>query len=141
VLNNVLEPLQTEFRNFNVCPHCERNGEDALLSRLSEGIPMISRSDGKNFHLLLADRLLPYPVERGGGPTQMVSVCFWYLYGADRNATKSTVVLFESLFGGKANNFRQIEFIADVLADELQRRQRLAGFYNMQGDGILELTY
>ena len=42
----VLEPSLISFRNFNVCPHCEWNGEEALLSRLSEGIPMISRSDG-----------------------------------------------------------------------------------------------
>jgi hypothetical protein len=139
--NQVLELSQTEFRNFNVCPHCESNGEEAFLSRLSEGIPMISRSDGRNFHLLLADRPLPYPAERGGGPTQMVSVCFWYLYGADQGATKSTVVLFEGVFGAKASIFRQIEFIADVLADELLRRQSLAVLYNMQGNEILELAY
>jgi hypothetical protein len=50
---------------------------------------MISRSDGKTFHLLLADRPLPYPAERGEHPTQTVSVCFWYVYGADRDTTKS----------------------------------------------------
>ncbi len=137
----VLEPSQTEFRNFNVCPHCEWNGEEALLSRLSEGIPMISRSDGRNFHLLLADRPLVYPAERGGGATRVVSVCFWYLYGAERNATRSTVVLFDGVFGPKANIFRRIEFVADLLADELVRRQSLAVFYNMQGNEILTLSY
>jgi hypothetical protein len=141
VKNQVLEPFQAEFRNFNVCPHCEWHGEEALLCRLSEGIPMISRSDGRNFHLLLADRPLPYPAERGGAPPRMVSVCFWYSYGAERNATKSTVVLFESGFGPKANIFRQIESIADLLSDELLRRQSLAVFYNMQGNEILELAY
>ena len=141
LLNQVLEPSQTEFRNFNVCPHCESNGEEALLFRFSEGIPMISRSDGRNFHLLLADRPLPYPAERGAGPTQMVSVCFWYLYGADADATKSTVVLLEGAFGPRPNIFRQIEAIADVLADELLRRGSLAAFYSMQGSEILELAY
>jgi hypothetical protein len=71
----------------------------------------------------------------------MVSVCFWYLYGADRNATKSTVVLFEGAFGPKSNVFREIEYIADILADELLRRQSLAVFYNIQGNEILELAY
>jgi hypothetical protein len=141
LLNHLLESSQTEFRNFNVCPHCEWNGEEALLLRLSEGIPMISRSDGRNFHLLLADRPLPYPAERGGAPTRVISACFWYLNGADRSATKSTVVLFEGASGAKANIFRQIEFIADVLADKLLRRQSLAVFYNMQGNEILELAY
>jgi hypothetical protein len=141
VVNQVVEPTQGAFRNFNVCPHCEWNGEEALLFRLSEGIPMISRSDGRSFHLLLADRPLPYPAERGEGPTLTVSVCFWYQYGADRNATKSTVVLLEGVLSLKAILFRQIEFIADVLADELLRRQDLAVFYNMKGNAILELAY
>jgi len=139
--NQALEPSQTEFRNFNFCPHCEWNGEEALLLRLSEGPPMISRSDGRNFHLLLADRPLPYPAERDGGPSEMISACFWYMYGSDRNATKSTVVLFEGAHGPEPNVFRQIEFIADVLADELRRRASLAVFYNMQGNEILELAY
>ena len=138
-MNQVAEPSQGVFRNFNVCPHCEWNGEEALLFRLSEGIPMISRSDGRNFHLLLADRPLPYPAERGGGPT--VSVCFWYQYGAERDATKSTVVLFEGVTSPKGIHFRKIEFIADVLAEELLRRQSLAVFYNMKGNAILELAY
>jgi len=102
---------------------------------------MISRSDGRNFHLLLADRPLPYSAERNEGRTQKTSACFWYLYGADRSATKSLVVLFECATGGKANIYRQIEFIADVLAEELARHQSLAVFYNMQGERILELAY
>jgi hypothetical protein len=141
LLNPGLETSQTEFRNFNVCPHCERNGEEALLSRLSEGIPMISRSDGRNFHLLLADRPLAYPMERGEDQTPMTSVCFWYVYGPEGVATKSTVVLFEYGAGPRGKIFRQIEFIADVLADELLRRRELAVFYNLQGNEILELTY
>jgi hypothetical protein len=141
LLNQVIEPSRSVFRNFNVCPHCEWNGEEALLFRLSEGIPMISRSDGRNFHLLLADRPLPYPAESGGEPTPTVSVCFWYQYGAERDATKSTVVLFEGVTSPKGILFRQIEFIADVLADELLRRQNLAVFYNMKGNAILESAY
>lgn len=139
--NYALEPPQTQFRNFNVCPHCEWNGEEALLSRLSEGMPMISRSDGRTFHLLLADRPLAYPMERGKDPKPMTSVCFWYVYGAEGRATKSTVVLFECGAGSSRKIFREIEFIADVLADELLRRRELAVFYSLQGKEILELAY
>jgi len=139
--NHVLEPSPTDFRNFNVCPHCEGRGEEAFLSRLSEGMPMISRSDGKTFHLLLADRPLPYPAERLTGPTQTTSVCFWYVYGKEMSATKSTVVVFECRECPKEKMYRRIEFIADVLADELLRRQELAVFYNLQGNSVLELSY
>jgi hypothetical protein len=141
LINLGLERSPAEYRNFNVCPHCEWNGEEALLSRLSEGIPMISRSDGRNFHLLLADRPLPYPMETSEGPTRMTSVCFWYVHGTEIGATKSTVVVFENVSGSNANIFRQIEFIADILADELRRRQTLAGFYNMHANAVVEMTY
>ncbi|HXH67015.1 MAG TPA: hypothetical protein VNI81_07425 [Candidatus Limnocylindrales bacterium] len=102
---------------------------------------MISRSDGRNFHLLLADRPLPYPAERASGPTRTISVCFWYLYGDETSATKSTVVIFECSTGAKDKIYRQIEFVADVLADELLRRKELAVFYNLQENSILELSY
>jgi hypothetical protein len=141
VLPHVVEPSQTEFRNFNVCPHCESNGQEAFLSRLTEGMPMISRSDGRNFHLLLADRPRPYPAERVAGPTRTISVCFWHMYGKGMNTPKSTVVIFESLAGPRETLYRQIEFIAGVLADELLRRRELAVFYNLQGNTILELSY
>jgi hypothetical protein len=141
MMGQVLEPSLMEFRNFNMCPHCESNGEDAFLCRLSEGIPMISRSDGKTFHLLLADRPLPYPMENGEERTRSSSVCFWYAYGAGKSETKTTVVVFESLAGAKEKVFRQIEFIADVLADELLQRRELAVFYNLMGNSILKLSY
>jgi hypothetical protein len=124
-----------------VCPHCEWRGDAAMLSRLSEGMPMISRSDGRKFHLLLADRPMPYPAERVSGPTRTISVCFWYVYGDENNATKSTVVIFERSAGPIEKLYRQIEFIADVLADELLRRKELAVFYNLQNNSILELSY
>lgn len=137
----VLEPSRAEYRNFNVCPHCEWNGEEALLSRLSEGIPMISRSDGRNFHLLLADRPLPYPMETSAGPTRMTSVCFWYVYGTAGEATKSTVVVFENVCGPNSNIFRHIESIADILADELLRQHTLGAFYNTQANAVLEINH
>ena len=51
------------------------------------------------------------------------------------------MVLFESFAPLKEKLYRQIEFIADVLADELLRRRELASFYNLRGNFILELNY
>ncbi|HET6930500.1 MAG TPA: hypothetical protein VFI45_09285 [Candidatus Acidoferrum sp.] len=102
---------------------------------------MISRSDGRNFHLLLADRPLPYPMETSEGPTRMTSVCFWYVYGAENEATKSTVVVFDSVCEPNSNIFRQIENVADILTDELLRRHTLGAFYNMKATAILELAF
>ncbi len=87
---------QTEYRNFNMCPHCEWWGVEPTLYRMSKSMPMISRSDGRNFHLLLADRPLPFPVEKDG-PADRVSLCFCYVYENDRSIAGSTVVLLPDL--------------------------------------------
>ncbi len=92
------EPHQpTIYRNFNICPHCSVHGEQTMLRRIREGMPMISRSDGKTFHLLLADRAVPYPAERKSGPSKLVSICFWYSHIAAGQETCTSVVVLPEL--------------------------------------------
>jgi hypothetical protein len=134
-------PFKIEFRNFNLCPHCEQHGEDPLLQRLTEGIPMISRSDGKNFHLLLADRPLAYPAEREAGPTQKLSLCFWYSQTGGTASTKSSLVLVPADLKKDPKIFRVIEFIADLLTDKLLQQQTVGAFYDLQGDALREISY
>ena len=102
---------------------------------------MISRSDGKNFHLLLADRPLPYPAERGDVPAQRLSLCFWYSSGNELDSTRSTLVLVPGYLRESTKIFRQIEFIADLLAAELVSRQKLANFYELQNHRLRKLSY
>ena len=45
------------WMNFNICPHCTANGRIDVIERLDERGPMISRSDGQNFHLVMWDPL------------------------------------------------------------------------------------
>lgn len=86
-----VEPIA--YRNFNLCPHCVSYGKQSLLCRLNEGIPMISRSDGQTFHLLLADYPACYPAERDSIGMERTSVCFWYSHVLDAGTTCSTVVI------------------------------------------------
>jgi hypothetical protein len=108
------------YRNFNLCPHCILHGHQALLCRLCEGIPMISRSDGTTFHVLLADRPLPYPLERGKGAGDRISACFWYSH-INHPATCATIVILPDSRTNHPAVFRMIEEAADLLADELLR--------------------
>lgn len=122
------------YRNFSLCPHCAFNGQQALLCRLCEGLPMISRSDGETFHLLLADRPLPYPLERTAGLSCKISVCFWYAHVRQPKCTFTTIVI---LAGSRTNHpgvFRKIEVIADLLAEELTRGGQLAEVYELVED-------
>ncbi|HUL35611.1 MAG TPA: hypothetical protein VL128_17140 [Candidatus Eisenbacteria bacterium] len=102
---------------------------------------MISRSDGKNFHLLLADRPVPFPAERREGPSREFSVCFWYCLGEQKKETKSSLVLVPAESKGHGDLYREIESIADLLVKKLLERKKLAVLYNLQGNSLRELGY
>jgi hypothetical protein len=129
----------TAFRNFNLCPHCQLRGDQALLGRLCEGLPMISRSDGTSFHLLLADRPLPYPNEYAA-PTRKISVCFWYSHVSEPKMTNATIVTLRSIRNTRPAVFRVIETVADLLAQNLAQRGKLGQFYDFRGDSLFELA-
>ena len=124
------------FRNFNLCPDCQLHGEQALLCRLCEGLPMISRSDGTSFHLLLADRPLPYPNEHSTERIEKISVCFWYSHISQPHITNSTVVTLPSNDANRPAMFRTIETIADLLAPMVARSGHLAQFYDFDGESL-----
>ena len=128
ILEFVRQPV-IAYRNFNLCPHCRRRGRQALLCRMCEGLPMISRSDGESFHLLLADRPLPYPNEMAAGPSRRTSVCYWYAHVAGCDQNRSTIVFMPCTNNLCSNAFRWIETAADLLATELMHGPDLAEFY------------
>ncbi len=111
------------YRNFNLCPHCSATGREPTLWRYCEGFPMISRSDGDTFHLVLADRPRPYPAERSVQNTFYLSLCFLYEHELF-DGTQASIVLIEARKCGPSL-YRQIEEIADSLAAGLQDCGRL----------------
>ncbi len=129
------------FRNFNLCPHCEFRGEQSLLCRMCEGLPMISRSDGKYFHLLLADQPMPYPAERKARRSNMVSVCFWYSHAENGSATFAAVVVLPGKKQGYSDFFRRVEQAADLLAEKLKTCSRLSSLYELHEEALVEGIY
>ena len=134
-----LEPIT--YRNFNVCPHCILHGKQSLLGRRCEGMPMISRSDGKTFHLLLADHPAQYPAERDSGDTEKTSVCFWYSHELDSGSTGSTVVILRDPGLHYAGLFRLIETAADILAKQLAARYRPATLCELVNGGLRTMAH
>jgi len=128
-------------RNFNLCPHCIHHGEPGLLSRLCESMPMISRSDGKTFHVLLADRPLAYPQERQSDAPDGVSVCFWYCHEDTGSTTHAVVVLLPQVHLDQQVLFRVIDSVADFLATELLHSHHLASLYRFSGNALQALPY
>ena len=138
------DPLVEEHvahRNFNLCPHCIHHGEQGLLCRMCESMPMISRSDGKTFHVLLADRPLAYPQERQSRAPGGVSVCFWYSHVATGSTTHALVVILPQARLDQPVLFRVIDSVADLLAKELLRTNHLASLYRFSGNVLRPLAH
>jgi hypothetical protein len=136
------EPL---FRNFSVCPHCQKKGGPFLLERLNDEGPMISRSDGESFHLVLGDRPISFPAEKTSGKTSMMTAGFWYVserktgsqesaeFAGTKGLTETVVVILRKPPKGGAPLMRHLELLADRLADKIATLGRLDTFYEFDG--------
>lgn len=87
IRNRSLQP-EIAYRNFSLGPRRQLHG-------------MISRSDEKFFHLLLADRLVPYPNKK-------ISVCYWYSHVHENDQTRSTIVVLPCSHTNHGSAFRLI---------------------------------
>ena len=129
-------PSGTFLRNFEICPHCERVGRPALVERLNEAGPVISRSDGISFHLVLGDRPISFPAEKSSGKTDMLTAGFWYMRSRNDDeppVTETVVVLLRRPPGRGTALMHCLETVADKLAEKLIKADWLATFYEFDG--------
>jgi len=101
---------------------------------------MISRSDGKTFHLLLADYPAQYPAKRAGD-TEKTSVCFWYSHVLDSGSTGSTVVILRDPGLHYVGLFRLIATAADILAKQLAACCRPATLCELVSGGLRTMAH
>src|SRR4029077_1668588 len=143
-----LEPSNGLIRNFGICPHCEKKGGPFLLDRLNNQGPMISRSDGVSFHLVLGDRPISFPAEKSSGRTEMLSAGFWYVterktdsWGARESpqpagTTETVVVILRKPPRRGVDLARYLETVADRLADKLAKAEELGTLYEFYGNQL-----
>jgi hypothetical protein len=148
VSDQKLRPSNRPFRNFGICPHCEKKGGPFLLDRLNNVGPMISRSDGESFHLVLGDWPISFPAERSSGRTEMMTAGFWYVTEQKTNSwgarespqptrtTETVVVILRKPPRHGVNLARHLETVADRLADKLARAEELATLYEFYGNQL-----
>jgi hypothetical protein len=134
-----LRPTRGLFRNFQSCPHCERMGRYPIIERLNEAGPVVSRSDGKTFHLVLGDRPISFPAEKSSGRTEMKSAGFWYITernGSTNAFTQTVVVILRKAPQNGVSLFRHLEMVADALAEKLAKPEPLETLYEFEGNRL-----
>jgi hypothetical protein len=151
--NDSVQVLKPFFRNFGVCPHCQKKGGPFLLERLNDEGPMISRSDGESFHLVLGDRPISFPAEKSSGKTSMMTAGFWYVSEPNPRSlvtgestgtngfTETVVVILRKPPKSGAPLMRHLELLADTLAEKISQVGRLNTFYEFDGKQLHRNPY
>ena len=128
---------KTCWKNFNICPHCLANRRRGEVERQSEWGPMISRSDGVNFHLVLGDRPIAYPSE-----PEMMSAGFWYIHEGNHGSTETVVVILRRPPRGVGVALlRDLETVADKLYEKLCTLSRLPSLYEFNGQHLHQISH
>lgn len=142
-----LKPTRGVIRNFQSCPHCEKKGCNPFVERISDCAPIISRSDGETFHLILGDRPISYPAEKTSGKTEMVSAGFWYVKEPgvkehdDKGGVRAgTVVVVLRKRPGGIGLLRQLEIVADRLVEKINKTPFIETLYEFDGDRLSKIS-
>jgi hypothetical protein len=89
----------------------------------------IVRSDGRSFRLIAAARPVSYPTANPLVEAQMFSIGFWYDRKLIGPFAESVVVILRRPPREPINVMRQVEMVADRLAERLAKNTRLAATY------------
>jgi hypothetical protein len=129
------------WENFNICPHCLANGRLVLVEGPNEWGPIVSRSDGVNFHLVLGDRPIFYPARLATGTKQMMSAGFWYVHEANGASTEAVVVILRRPPRGGTPLLHHLEAVADKLFEKLKKSSRLPSIYEFDGRQLHQIVH
>jgi len=135
-LADYARPKRLPWVNFNICPHCLVHGRTCLFESPKEWGPIISRSDGVEFHLIMGDRPIAYPTEKVAGKAEMMSVAFWYVHETNGSSTEAVVVILRRPHRRGVSLLRDLEKVADKLADKLCKEKQLSRLYDFDGRQI-----
>jgi hypothetical protein len=97
--------------------------------------PLLSRSDGINFHLHLSPQPITSLTPRLVRDTQMISIRFWYAHDHNRGP-RVVVVLLRRKTRTIVSLLRSLEKIADKLSAKLYESSHLSLIYEFDGDSL-----
>jgi hypothetical protein len=121
------------FKNFEVCPHCQTKGLRGQMRRPGVTPPVINRSNGSSFHLVLIDLPAPVPAPSGGPASNRSFAEFKYVVDAGDDAVQTCRVILMRRGLDREGSVAQLERIADDLALLLDGNSKPAKQYQFDG--------
>jgi hypothetical protein len=127
-------------KNFSTCPHCKSKGRPDIIVRITENTPLISRSDGATFHLFLQDWPAPQYGKSGGIVAGRVIIHFRYAQDNLGLQSEPIAVVLSTFDKTRDEVVKQIEDVADLLAEDLRSGKRLSLAYDFKDGHLKSLT-
>jgi hypothetical protein len=121
-------------KNFSNCPHCVSLGKVKLIRPAVHG-PLVSRSDGRTFHLYLEESGL-HRQSSHGCPSDVQSepqIYALFRYDLDPCSVKSesTLVIIPNAGDDETRTLKRLEQAADLLAEFLERAKAPGRLYKL----------
>lgn len=110
--------------NFSICPHCTAKGNSGVIMKMQERTKLISRSDGKSFHLFLFDGPSVWYSTKGS-PIAGRSVGAFF-YASDRAGTQhgQITVVYRTVDMNQGEVLAAMEESATLIAELLSSGEK-----------------
>lgn len=137
------KPQEPRMKNFEFCFHSERTGRPSAAERLNETGPIISRSDGESYHLVLGDRTISFPAEESSRKSGRMIAGFWYVKDENDEAAQVTGIVAVILRNPPKRGVAlrcHVETVADRLAEKFGKSDALATLYEFDGNRLRKVS-
>jgi hypothetical protein len=125
------------LRNFRICTHCVLNRRPAFLPRVTSQTPLVSRSDGRTYHIFLQFGPHPQPSAKGASIPGIYLAHFRFALDSLNIANDPVSVL---IVDPNQKLLETVETVADKLATVLAQGKRPAAFYKYSEGTLRELA-
>lgn len=137
-----VKPAATEpevSKNFIVCKHCLLNGRPGRLPRVSADTPVISRTDGRTYHLFLLFGPTPQPSPAGATVPGRYLVHFRYALDWKNLSNEPVTVMIEAKLQPRPVVMQKTEMVADKISEILEEGKVPAKFYKLDAQNRFEV--
>jgi hypothetical protein len=117
-------------RNFIHCPHCAFRGKPRLIRPATHRTPLVSRSDGRTFHVYLEESGL-HTRSSDSQSERQVSALFRYDLDPCSVRAESTLVMIPDVGDDDVRTQIRLEEAAELLAELLARAEVPRRLYTM----------
>ncbi len=128
-------------RDFSICPHCHLHINPAHGPRYGENLPLVSRSDGRSYHIFLLHGPAPRAKARVGGNFETPFIVH-FRYALDQrkieNDPVSVIVWIRK--GQEKEVSRMVELVADKLEEELEKGNALMLVYSFREGSLTQVA-